>query len=870
MSRPLLVTIDVECDKGPDWSTATPLAFRGVVQGIGERLQPLFCQLAVRPTYLLSPEVLCDPESMALLRSLDSCELGTHLHGEYVAPHADFAASRTDEMQREYASELEYEKLATLSELFRQQTGRAARSFRAGRFGIGAESGRHLLDLGYLCDSSVTPHIQWTDRSGQRVPDFRGSGEQPYFVSGDGDLLRPGDSPLLELPVTIRAGAEAPRWLRPWYSSRRQLLALVDEIAEREFDTPLCMMFHNVELCAGTSPYPQSEDEVMAYLADLQIVLQHAIARGFMPMTMAQARQYYFERRGPGTGSASHPVWTHSESRRERGMRFSVEKVKQAVESAGTQPWHAYAYEERLSRWDLTEPYSWLCEQLPGDAPVLDVGCGIGSNLLYLAEQGFTDLEGFDLDASAIAAGRATAPEHGHSIELWTDSGLAPDAIPDKQYAAITSVNWTYLVDDFDFDSFLEEYARRLLPGGYLLVDAIDSAFNQHPKNRYLTSDWTKAEHERRPSEYKHRASRADVVTAAAGHGLQVVGEFRRQQEPPKACYVLQRPQSSRAVLYVVDSPGWAHDKKSRNLIRCLEPRFAGRVVYQEKLRAEDLDDADLVVLWYWRQLESLRDLGQALIRNRHKIAMGVCSHNELEGELRDRGLELLRWLPARVFTHSALLEQAVRPLLPGSESLCLPNGVDASFFVPRPEARRAGPLRIGWAGSLSNFGAEMRGVPNVIEPAMALLQEQFPGQFELVVAAREQRHRSPEEMRAFYQGLDVYVCASRVEGTPNPALEAAACGVPVVSTRVGNMPELIQHCINGLLIKRSPEALAAALRLLREREALRLQMGQRLRESIEGHWTWRERARGFAAMFEGLLREQACAPARQCEEAHA
>jgi hypothetical protein len=119
-------------------------------------------------------------------------------------------------------------------------------------------------------------------------------------------------------------------------------------------------------------------------------------------------------------------------------------------------------------------------------------------------------------------------------------------------------------------------------------------------------------------------------------------------------------------VLFVVDAPGWAHDRKAQNLCRELRGRYDGRIVYQDALTETDLDGADLVVMFYWRQLQSLDRLREPLARMRDKLLMGVCSHNELEGEFRSKGLAALRRLPKFVFTHSRLLESEVLPLVVG------------------------------------------------------------------------------------------------------------------------------------------------------------------------------------------------------------
>jgi glycosyltransferase involved in cell wall biosynthesis len=122
-----------------------------------------------------------------------------------------------------------------------------------------------------------------------------------------------------------------------------------------------------------------------------------------------------------------------------------------------------------------------------------------------------------------------------------------------------------------------------------------------------------------------------------------------------------------------------------------------------------------------------------------------------------------------------------------------------------------------------------------------------------LLTAIREQYWRNHDEMLDFYRNLDVYVCASRSEGTPNPCLEAAACGVPLVTTRVGNMPELIQDGDNGLFFDGTAEGLANKLALLRDTPSLGSRMSARMIETIQ-EWDWAVQAENYAHMFSSLL----------------
>lgn len=296
-------------------------------------------------------------------------------------------------------------------------------------------------------------------------------------------------------------------------------------------------------------------------------------------------------------------------------------------------------------------------------------------------------------------------------------------------------------------------------------------------------------------------------------------------------------------ILIIVDKPGWAHDHKTRNIQRTLGDKYTFIKKYQSDVTEADLEQADLVQVYYWMQIQRMPQLEAVFQWYRKKLLIGICSHFEIDNERREAALVWLRQARA-VFALNRLLYQDVRRYLDVSV-FYTPNGVDTGFFVPGPLSRSQGTLRVGWTGSLTNHGPEQRGFYNLIVPAVESVQG-----CELITAIREDRWRSHKEMIEFYQSLDVYICASRNEGTPNPCLEAASCGIPIVTTAVGNMPELIQAGVNGYFIEPTIPDIARILTALRDNETHRIQLGQSIRNSILA-WDWSLQAANYHQMYQ-------------------
>jgi glycosyltransferase involved in cell wall biosynthesis len=183
-----------------------------------------------------------------------------------------------------------------------------------------------------------------------------------------------------------------------------------------------------------------------------------------------------------------------------------------------------------------------------------------------------------------------------------------------------------------------------------------------------------------------------------------------------------------------------------------------------------------------------------------------------------------------------------------------IPNGVDLQQYKPDAQARAAVRAELGIAEDAWVVGTVGRLEPEkhhaLLLRAMAPLLQQ--GDVKLVIAgdgslaqmlARlAQRIAPPKSVHFLGQrpdvagvlaSFDVFALSSRTEGLPLAAIEAMACGLPVVATAVGGLPSLIADGRTGLLARAEDEKhLCAQLTQLRADPAGARQMGETAREA--------------------------------------
>jgi glycosyltransferase involved in cell wall biosynthesis len=111
-------------------------------------------------------------------------------------------------------------------------------------------------------------------------------------------------------------------------------------------------------------------------------------------------------------------------------------------------------------------------------------------------------------------------------------------------------------------------------------------------------------------------------------------------------------------------------------------------------------------------------------------------------------------------------------------------------------------------------------------------------------------------DVQKAYQEADVFVLTSDWEGTPNVILEAMACGLPVVASRVGGIPEIIKHRISGLLVPPDdPVGLYRSVMELIDNPSLRKEIGQNARLEIKENYALERLPIYLSGLYSKIIR---------------
>ncbi len=292
-----LVTIDTEEDNA--WSLDFKPHSELSVENINylPKFQEFCNKLGVRPTYLIDYPVAVNKDSAKILKNIaqeDGGEIATHVHPWCNPPYVEERNHRHSYLNN-LPEELQFQKLKTLTEIITENIGVRPVSYRAGRYGFDHTTIPVLEKLNYRVDSSVVPY-----RKNKHVdePNFDFVPLNPYYLHYQNVCL-PGESRLLEVPITVEFTRKLPQWfkknysdfpdigirkllrvflginlvwLRPSYASLQEMKKAA-EVTVRSGVNVLNMMFHSSELMPGGSPYNRTAEDVEHFLQKIEALI---------------------------------------------------------------------------------------------------------------------------------------------------------------------------------------------------------------------------------------------------------------------------------------------------------------------------------------------------------------------------------------------------------------------------------------------------------------------------------------------------------------------------------------------------------------------------------------------------------------------
>ena len=298
----LVITIDVEED---NWGFADP---RPAVENIRmiPRLQTLFDRFGVRPSYLITYPVASCEWAVAILSEIHrqgKCEIGAHLHPWNTPPLKEDINARNS-MLKNLDYPLQVGKLRVLTDKIEEAFDSKPLSFRAGRWGLGAETVKALIECGYRVDCSVTPTVSWSSCGDGSV--YLDAESDPHWLTAGSEPYDRNGGRILEVPVSIGfnrwpfarwqrlssslqqnwvrylrpigflhyTGLLRKIWLSPEISSARDMITL-STIMIRNGCRLLNLSFHSAALLPGKTPFVKNDQDLEKFYARIEKILEH-------------------------------------------------------------------------------------------------------------------------------------------------------------------------------------------------------------------------------------------------------------------------------------------------------------------------------------------------------------------------------------------------------------------------------------------------------------------------------------------------------------------------------------------------------------------------------------------------------------------
>lgn len=336
-------------------------------------------------------------------------------------------------------------------------------------------------------------------------------------------------------------------------------------------------------------------------------------------------------------------------------------------------------------------------------------------------------------------------------------------------------------------------------------------------------------------------------------------------------------------LLLVIDKEGWALDNIAKQLKKNLSDYYDIDI-----LPSEILDDNIIKILilskeydlvrFFWRghlswiKYENSQQYIKEMGINTEEFIREFISNNNITTSvydhmyLNDSDLDFTRFVIecSKSYTVSSKKLKDIYENISEIKKpkMVIQDGVDLDLFKPdkleRFKSIENKILRIGWVGNSKFTDTEndddLKGVHKILVPAIEELKKEGYA-IEEKFADRNNKMIPHNEMPNYYNSIDLYICTSKTEGTPNPVLESMACGVPVISTDVGIVPEAFgEKQKKFILEERTKQCLKENIIKIINNKSILAELSKENLEQIK-KWDWEEMSKKFKNFFDENLK---------------
>lgn len=239
------------------------------------------------------------------------------------------------------------------------------------------------------------------------------------------------------------------------------------------------------------------------------------------------------------------------------------------------------------------------------------------------------------------------------------------------------------------------------------------------------------------------------------------------------------------------------------------------------------------------------------------KITTSIYDHNFLNSSDKE-GKELTNNVLGIVKDYSVSskqLQEIYDKITVDKKPTIITDGVDLKRFYQKNKNRfnivENKILKIGWVGNSKFYNPyveDLKGLETIIKPTIEELKSEGY-KIEEYFADKQVRMIPFEQMPEYYNEIDIYICASLNEGTPNPVLEAMACGVPVISTDVGIVKEVFGKKQKQFIINRDKNSLKQKLKNMLDDQSVLKELSIENQQQIV-RWDWKNKCEDFREFF--------------------